>query len=155
MLAPLPQRGRDLTFTQHPNRREPIMRLFVLVTLLLTSCGGRGAFGRVDGGEVVLEGQADVDILVRQLDQLDPWFEACYARALRRSRDTEGIITLRIQGKGGKLFPSIVQNETGDASLADCVQQAVSNLDLIEPAGGEPGVFTVEWPVTFTIVRRN
>jgi hypothetical protein len=129
--------------------------MLVVLTMLFASCGGRGAFGRVDGGEVVLEGQVDADFFARQLEQLDPWFEACYARVLRRSRDTEGVITLRMQGKGGKLLSSIVQNETGNAGLGDCMQQAVSNLDLVEPAGGEPWDFTVEWPVTFTIIRRH
>jgi hypothetical protein len=115
--------------------------MLVVLTMLFASCGGRGAFGR--------------DFFARQLEQLDPWFEACYARVLRRSRDTEGVITLRMQGKGGKLLSSIVQNETGNAGLGDCMQQAVSNLDLVEPAGGEPWDFTVEWPVTFTIIRRH
>lgn len=131
------------------------MRVVLFFIMMLASCGGRRDFGKVEGGDVMLEGQVDADYFVRQLDQLDPWFEACYARILRRSRNTEGVIVLRMRGEHGRLEPIIVQNQTGSAELAECVSNAVSNLSTIEPDGAEPWDFTAEWAVTFSILRRH
>lgn len=131
------------------------MRTMLVFMTILASCGGRRDFGKVDGGDVTLEGKVDADYFVRQLDQLDPWFEACYARTLRRSRNTEGVIVLRMHGKHRRLEPIVVQNKTESAELADCVKNAVSNLSTVEPNGAEPWDFTAEWAVTFSIIRRN
>lgn len=131
------------------------MRVVLFFIMMLASCGGRRDFGKVEGGDVMLEGQVDADYFVRQLGQLDPWFEACYARILRRSRNTEGVIVLRMHGKHRRLDPIVVQNETESAELAECVKNAVSNLSTVEPDDAEPWDFTAEWAVTFSILRRH
>lgn len=131
------------------------IRFVIAVAFSCAACGGRATFGAVEGGKVVLEGQVDAEHLTRQLEQLDPWFEACYARTLRRAEGTEGVITLRLSGKEGTLQPEVVRNETGDGDLADCVTNAFSNITLEEPPGSEPWNFTAEWPVTFSVMRRD
>jgi hypothetical protein len=131
------------------------MWMVMVVAMLLIACGSGRSFGKVDAGAVVIEGRVDTDYFVRQLEQLDPWFEACYARTLRRNRDAEGVITLRMRGKDGMLDPDLIANETGNAELANCVTNAVSNLAVVEPTGAEAWDFTAEWPITFSIMRGN
>lgn len=131
------------------------MRLVIPLALLCAACGRRATFGTVESGKITVEGRVDAEYLARQLEQLDPWFEACYARTLRRVRNTEGVITLRLHGSEGTLRPEVAENGTGDTELADCVTNAFSKVTLEESPSSEPWNFTAEWPVTFSTVRRD
>ncbi len=132
----------------------PTKPVLGFVMLWIMACSGGRAFGKVDGGEVQLVGQVDADYFVAQLDQLDPWFEACYVRVLRRDRAIEGVIRLGMRGGGGQLVPAILENGTNSEELAQCVENAFTDVTLVEPAGSEPWDFTAEWPVTFSQIRR-
>ena len=125
------------------------------VASAVLACGSGPSYGKVDAGDIVLDGQVNADYFARQLGQLDPWFEACYARALRRDGDVDGVIELHLLGGGGKLLTERTENGTGNEELAECVANAVANISLVEAAGDEPWDFTAEWPVTFSIIRRE
>jgi hypothetical protein len=134
------------------------MRLISLAAacwLLSSSCGGGAQFGTVEFGELVVEGQVDADFLSLQLSQLDPRFEACYVKALRSNRSTQGTIGLRLQGGGGHLRPEVSFNDTGNPDLVACVIEATSGLTIIEREGYEPWDFSGNWSVEFKIVRRD
>lgn len=135
-------------------RSVPVV-VTVLALAAAEGCGGGTPYGRVAGGDVRLEGQVNADYFPRQLDQLYPWFEACYARTLRRDRAAEGVIEIRMRGRAGTIRPEVVRNETGSDELARCVADAVTNLPLVERPGDEPWDFTATWPVEFTIARRE
>ena len=93
------------------------------------------------------------EYLSLQLLQLDPTFEACYVRALRGNRSAEGVITMNLSGKNGRMTPEITGNETGSEDLSDCVKSAVAQLQIREPAGYEPWDFVGKWSVRFEIIR--
>ena len=125
-----------------------------LVALLL-ACGGGRQFGKVEFGDLVLEGVVDAEYLFLQLRQLDPTFEACYVRALRGNRATEGVIVMNLTGGGGRLVPEITGNDTGSEELLECVESAVTQLEIVEPEGYDPWEFTGEWSVKFEIIRQE
>ncbi len=119
------------------------------------SCGRGPVFGSVKFGSLALEGTVDRDYLARQLLQLHPRFEACFARALRLRGPVEGTIVYRIRGGKGRLVPGVDSNTTADPSLTECVTQAIADLTIVEPEGSEPWDFTLRWPVDFVGARRT
>jgi len=119
------------------------------------ACSGGAQYGTVDFGELVVEGEVDPDYLYLQLRQLDPTFEACYVRALRQDRTTEGTIDIEIRGDGGKLTPEVTTNGTGSENLMGCVTTAITGLTIVEPDGSEAWEFSGKWSVTFEIIRRD
>lgn len=126
----------------------------VLMALLI-ACGGGHQYGTVELGDLVVEGEVEPEYLFLQLRQLDPTFEACYVRALRGNRSTEGVIEMDLSGGGGRLVPEITGNETGSEDLSKCVETAVAQLTIIEPDGYDPWDFTGRWSVRFEIIRRQ
>jgi hypothetical protein len=104
-------------------------------------------------GALSLDGSVDDDYLGRQLQQLEPRFQACYARTLRTSRTAEGTVGWRIKGGAGRLVPALTLNDTGNDSLAACATRAVAELPVVEPDGSQPWDFTLEWSVIFQIAR--
>ncbi len=131
------------------------MRMLIGLVVFVVACGSGRVYGRVDLGDVIVEGEVDGNFFARQLDQLDPWFEACYARALRLDRSTEGIIRLRLRVREGGLTPEIIEDGPASPQLTDCVMSAVSNLTLVEPDTAAPWDFTAQWPITFSVIRRE
>lgn len=130
--------------------------LWTATTVLLSvACGGGAPFGTVQLGQLNVEGSVDSDYLERQLVPLDPRFEACYVRALRKNRDTEGVLRVKLHGVGGTLTPEMTENSTGSEDLAECVTENIAALSIVQPAGTEPWDFTGEWSVTFAIARRD
>lgn len=125
------------------------------VALLLAACSGGAQFGTVELGDLLVQGEVEPDYLYLQLNQLDPTFEACYVRALRGNRSTEGVIGIRLKGGGGRLIPTIDSNNTGSEDLAQCVEGAVAQLPIVEPEGRAPWDFVGEWSVKFEIIRRQ
>lgn len=132
-------------------------KIFWTATVMLVSvaCGGGIPFGMVQFGQLDVEGSVDSDYLERQLAPLDPRFEACYVRALRKNRDTEGVLSIKLHGVGGTLTLEITENSTGSDDLAECVTENISALSIVQPPGAEPWDFTGEWSVTFAIARRD
>ncbi len=123
--------------------------------LISVACGGGTPFGTVQFGQLTVEGSVDSDYLERQLAPLDPRFEACYVRALRKNRDTEGTLRVKLHGVGGTLTPEITENSTGSEDLAQCVTENISALSIVQRPGAELWDFTGEWSVTFQIARRD
>jgi len=109
----------------------------------------------VELGDLTVDGVVDPDYLYLQLQQLDPTFEACYVRALRRDRSAEGAIEIRMQGSNGKLQPEIKLNETKSSDLADCVIAAMNGLTIVERDSTESWEFVGDWSVRFAIIRRD
>jgi hypothetical protein len=122
--------------------------------LSVLSCGGGVPYGRIDFGTIDTEGQVDTDYFKAQLGQLEPRFQACYARTLVRNRTAEGRVRLAIQGGGGRLVPTVVENATSDSGLVQCVTGAISELKIVEREGSVPWHFTAEWDMGFEIARR-
>src|SRR5262245_10799422 len=120
---------------------------------LALACGEGAPFGMVQMGSLNLEGDVDGDYLARQLQQLEPRFQACYARTLRTDRKAEGAIRWRIKGGAGELHPEVTANETANDSLASCATSSIASLRVVEPAGAKPWDFTIEWSVNFAIAR--
>jgi hypothetical protein len=134
------------------------MRYIITATailLLQAACGGGRQYGTAEFGPLVLEGEVDPEYLLLQLNQLDPTFEACYVRALRGNRATEGVIRIRLAGGQGRLDPEILANETGSEELEECVENAIAQLTIVEPPRSDPWDFTGEWSVEFAIIRRQ
>jgi len=130
--------------------------LTVAASLLAAAACGPGAqFGTVEFGDLTVRGEVDGDYLLRQLEQLDPPFEACYVQALRRSRATEGQMQFAFRGGGGRLVPEVTSDETDDAELSSCVTGAIAGLAIIEPPDAAPWDFTAGWSVRFALVRRE
>jgi hypothetical protein len=125
------------------------------IAALLLACGGGRQYGTVEFGELRVEGEVQQDYLSLQLGQLDPTFEACYVRALRNNRSAEGVIELKLTGGSGRLVPELTGNDTGSDGLGECVQNAVAQLSIVEPAGYEAWDFTGEWSVRFEIIRSS
>jgi hypothetical protein len=131
---------------------SPFNRVAVF-TLLLAACGSGRQFGTVELGSLSVEGEVQQEFLSQQLLQLDPTFEACYVRALRANRSAEGVIAMNISGKNGHVIPEITANETGSDDLGECVESAVAQLPIREPAGYDPWDFVGQWSVRFDIIR--
>ena len=131
------------------------MRMLIGLVVFVAACGGGRVYGRVDPGDVIVEGDVDGNFFARQLDQLDPWFEACYARALRLDRSTEGVIQMSLRVRERGLTAEIIEDGPANPQLADCVMNAVSNLTLVEPDAAAPWDFSARWPITFTVIRRE
>ena len=106
-------------------------------------------------GDLAVEGVVDPDYLYLQLQQLDPTFEACYVRALRRDRSAEGAIDIRMRGGSGRLQPEITLNETESGDLADCMITAMNSLTIVERDSTESWDFVADWSVKFAIIRRD
>ena len=102
-----------------------------------------------------MSGEVDADYLRRQLYQLDPPFQACYVRAKRKDRTTEGVVELSLRGRSGRLAGQITSQTTGNAELEECVLNAISGLRIIEPDNSAPWDYTADWSVTFEIFRRD
>ncbi|UCG85249.1 MAG: hypothetical protein JSW71_15090 [Gemmatimonadota bacterium] len=130
-------------------------RSVIAPIICFLACTGGAQYGTVELGDLTTEGEVDRDYLYLQLQQLDPTFEACYVRALRRDRTTEGVVRLRMRGAGGKLEPEITANETASADLADCVATAISNLTIVERDSTDSWDFVSDWTVSFTIIRQD
>jgi len=126
-----------------------------IATLILTACGGARQFGTVEFGPLVIDGVVDRDYLMAQLQQLDPRFEACYVRALRGNRSTEGRLELTMHGGGGRLIPKVTANHTGSPDLEECVTTNIASLTIVEPDGAEPWDFDATWQVDFTLITRD
>ncbi|MFQ5703349.1 MAG: hypothetical protein ACE5HT_04930 [Gemmatimonadales bacterium] len=123
------------------------------VLISVYACGSGAPFGMVEFGALDLEGTVDTDYLARQLAPLDPRFEACYVRALRKNRATEGTIQIKLRGSGGKLMAEITTNDTGSDDLSLCVTENISALSIVEPSATEPWKFTGDWSIKFQIAR--
>jgi len=126
--------------------------LSVAFALAGAGCGGGSPIGTVELGELVYSGTVDGDYLSRQLIQLDPPFQACFVRAKRQDRTTEGVIQLSLTGGDGRLAGEIQSNSTGSTELGECVLGAIAGLTIIEPAETGPWDYTAEWSVTFELV---
>lgn len=146
--------GRQLTATPNGSDMHQFNKIAASV-LLLAACGGARQFGKVELGDLTVEGSVQAEYLYLQLDQLDPTFEACYVQALRRDRSAEGMIEMSLAGRAGHLHPTITKNGTGSEDLATCVENAVTQLTIVEPDNYEPWDFTGDWSVSFQIVRRE
>ncbi len=127
----------------------------VIPVLLLLACGGPAPPGIVSFGELEISGQVDTNQLLAQMRQLDPRFEACYARAKRDDHGVEGMIELHMQGGGGRLVPEVRSNDTGSDFLAECVTGAINGLTLVESGDETPWDFEIDWALTFTIATRE
>jgi hypothetical protein len=127
----------------------------LLLVLPVVGCGGGASFGIVEYGEFVYSGTVDGDYLVRQLIQLDPPFQACYVRAKRGARDTEGVIELSLTGGSGRLSGEITSNTTGSTELGECVLGAIAGLTIIEPEETAPWDYTANWSVSFELTSLN
>ena len=125
----------------------------VVLVLGAAGCGSARAYGSVHLGELVVEGTVDGDFLARQLIQLDPPFEACYARALRHDRTLEGVVQFALRGGSGRLAGAITTNVTGSSELGECVLGAISGLSIIEPEHSAPWDYTADWSAKFEIAR--
>ena len=125
----------------------------VVLVLALPACGGGAPIGTVDLGDLVVSGEVDGDYLYRQLYQLDPPFQACYVRAKRKDRSTEGVIQLTLQGGNNSLAGEITSNTTGSVELGECVLAAIAGLRIIEPEDSAPWDFTADWSATFELIR--
>ncbi|UCD24346.1 MAG: hypothetical protein JSW51_00045 [Gemmatimonadota bacterium] len=137
--------------------KHPILRhlhSMLMCLLFAGACSGGAQYGKVELGELVVAGQVDPEYLYLQLRQLDPTFEACYVRALRRDRDAEGVVDLELNGSDGKLTPAITTNGTGSENLAECITTAITGLTIVEPEGSDPWSFSGDWSVTFEIIRQ-
>jgi hypothetical protein len=76
---------------------RPFLKL-MLLGIFVTACGGGRQYGKVQLGDLEVEGTVDPEYLYLQLGQLDPTFEACYVRALRLDRSAEGVIEMKLSG---------------------------------------------------------
>jgi len=133
---------------------RPIIRTLV-TTLLFFSCGSGAPFGRVQLGDLTVDGEVDPDFLYLQLGQLDPRFEACYVRALRKDRTAEGVIEIRLHGTSTSLEPEVTANETQSETLADCVSSAISGLAIVQRDSTTAWDFVGDWSVKFEIVSKE
>lgn len=133
--------------------RTTTLRIACISCIL--SCAGSAQYGTVQLGDLTAEGVVDVHYLYLQLQQLDPTFEACYVRALRRDRTAQGTIRLRMHGGGGRLEPDVTANETASEDLAACVTNAIRNLQIVERDSSESWDFVGNWSVTFSIIRQE
>lgn len=131
------------------------MRMLIGLVVFVAACGGGRVYGKVEPGDVIVEGDVDGEFFARQLDQLDPWFEACFARALRLDRSTEGVIRLSLRVRDGGLTPEIIEDGPASPQLTDCVTSAVSSLTLVEPDATKPWDFSAQWSITFSAIRRE
>ncbi len=129
--------------------------LWLMVSLGILACGGTRPPGTVELGDLVVDGDVDLDYLLAQLPQLDPTFEACYVQALRKDRSTEGVIDLKMRGEGTRLLPTITQNGTNNVTLAECVTQAIEGLAIVQREGDQPWNYTADWSITFSIMRTD
>ncbi len=120
----------------------------VLGTLLAVACGESRTYGKVDPGQLTVQGEIDVSRVTTQLEQLDQWFEACYARILSKEPATEGTMRLRLVGQDDRITPDIVENGTGNQDLAACVRNAFGNLTATD----ERWDFTADWSLDFAII---
>ena len=92
----------------------------------------------------------DVGYLESQLGQLEPRFQACYARALARNRASQGRIRMTLIGGNRRLEPRVEENTTGDSVLTECVTRMIGELPIIERDG--PWTYTADWDLGFEIV---
>src|SRR5262249_14567362 len=129
-----------------------LKRLVILAMLAVGACEG-APFGMIRLGALNLQGEVDSGYLERQLQQLEPRFQACYARALRLSR-SDGAIHWRIKGGGGGLRPEVISKEPANDTLAACATSAIAGLGIVEPSGAKPWDYTLDWSVNFVIARR-
>jgi hypothetical protein len=131
------------------------IKLATAMAILLLGCSGGAPFGTVEIGDLTVDGEVDPDYLFLQLGQLDPRFEACYVRALRKNRTAEGVIEIHILGNDGSLKPEVTANQTQSESLADCVTEAISGLTIVQPTGTAPWDYVGDWSVEFEIVSKK
>jgi hypothetical protein len=110
-------------------------------------------YGKVDFGSFEATGTVDVGYLESQLGQLEPRFQACYARALARNRTSEGRIRLAIEGNSSQMVPRVVSNTTSDTVLTNCVTRVVGELAIVEREGTGPWAFSADWEMGFEIVQ--
>lgn len=127
----------------------------IALVIAQAACGGGAPIGTVEYGHLVVSGQADTTYLRRQLYQLDPPFQACYVRAKRSDRTTEGVIQLTLRGSSGRLAGEITSQTTNNSELEACVLNAISGLRINEPENALPWDYTADWSVTFEIIRRD
>jgi hypothetical protein len=134
--------------------RKPAIVWAGAAILSLVSCEGV-PFGKVGFGELETHGTVDVDYLEAQMAPLEPRFQACYAQALRHDHSTKGTIRLSMRGGQGKLIPSVMEDDTKDASLSRCITDAIAGLSLVQREGTPPWAFTADWSVKFEILKRT
>jgi len=123
--------------------------------LFFIGCSEGAPFGTVQLGDLIVDGEVDPDFLYVQLGQLDPRFEACYVRALRKDRTAEGVIEIHIRGSSTTLEAEVTANQTQSESLAECVTAAVSGLTIVQRDSTTPWDFVGDWSVQFQIVSKK
>jgi len=79
---------------------------------------------------------------------------ACYDIQLEAKSDIKGKVTVQwsIDLTGKVIGTEVVENETGDKELEQCITKTISKLHFQKPAAG---VCSVRWPFVFTLVNQE
>ena len=128
------------------------MRLqwMVVATMAGLACGrGTPPAGEVLFGTLtVRQGAISPTRLTDKLSILQPVMEGCYAEALSKTPGLGGTIELRLTGERSGVGAEVTRDAVANASLTQCVRQAVESVKLPDEVGSSP-VFVADWSVSF------
>jgi len=131
-----------------------LLVLFAACTRERAAMPGRAGDTNEVAGQVVYgtvnveQGNVSTNVLNDRLAQIHPALEGCYKDASIKTGKTEGSMDLRLRGERSGMTVEVTKNTVNDASLTQCVVEAVKHVNVGSDSSTAPG-FMATWSVNF------